>query len=262
MEDYQPQDVPNVVVHTPWREPQGEGRQLPFRNNPPSVWPDFMVGQVEQPVRVLVVDDDSHMSHVIAQELLSDQRINLVGQATGLRDGRRKMVHIDFDVLMVDINLGDGSGFDLIEEVKSRSPMVEVVVISAIEDEEHALHAFELGATGYLIKNSWFGNFPQAVLQVVNGGASITPNLARRLLRRMGVKQGTSPSAISKSDRLSQREKEVLKMVACGYTSAQIGSRLVISVQTVNTHIRNLYQKLQVHSRAQAVSCASQRGLL
>lgn len=262
MEKEQSLEIPGVAVNAPWREPHGEGRQFTLRSNPPSVWPDFMVGQVAQPVRVLLVDDDSHMSHVIAQELLSDQRINLVGQATGLRDGRRKISHIDFDVLLVDINLGDGSGFDLIEQVKSRSPMVEVVVISAIEDEEHALHAFELGATGYLIKNSWFGDFPQAVLQVVNGGASITPHLARRLLRRMGLKKGAPPSGNHRVDQLSQREREVLRMVAGGYTSGQIGERLVISVQTVNTHIRNLYQKLQVHSRAQAVSCASERGLL
>ena len=253
---------PGVVVHAAWREPHGEDRQNTSRSNLPSCWPDFMVGQVSQPVRVLLVDDDSHMSHVIAQQLLSDQRINLVGQATGFRDGRRKIGILDFDVLVVGINLGDGNGFDLIKQVKSRSPMIEVVVVSSTEDEEHALHAFELGATGYLIKNSWFDNFPQAVLQVVNGGASITPNLVRRLLRRIGVKTVVPSAGNNRADQLSKREREVLKMVACGFTSAEIGSRLMISAQTVNTHIRNLYQKLQVHSRAHAVSCASERGLL
>lgn len=246
-----------------WPEPATGERLFAMHANPPSMWPDFMVGQTQQPVRVLLVDDDPHVSHVIAQELFSDPRINLVATATSLRDGRRQIARKDFEVLLVDLNLGDGCGFDLIEQVKSLAPMTEVVVISAIEDEEHALRAFELGATGYLIKNSWFGNFPQAVLQVVNGGASITPNLARRLLNRLDTRHGgPSLRGSGQRERLSDREKEVLKMVACGYTSAEIGSRLVISSQTVNTHIRHIYHKLQVRTRAQAVTQAAERGLL
>jgi len=141
--------------------------------------------------------------------------------------------------------------------------MAEAIVISAMEDEQHALHAFELGATGYLVKNSWFGNFPQAVLQVVNGGASITPNLARRLLNKFEQPQ-TNTQALQESknkEKLSEREKQVLKLVASGYTSTEIGSRLIISAQTVNTHIKNIYRKLNVRTRAQAVSFAASRGL-
>jgi DNA-binding NarL/FixJ family response regulator len=132
-----------------------------------------------------------------------------------------------------------------------------------MEDEQHALHAFELGATGYLVKNSWFGNFPQAVLQVVNGGASITPNLARRLLSKFEPPLNSAhASHESKSkEKLSEREKEVLKLVASGYTSTEIGLRLLISGQTVNTHIKNIYRKLNVRTRAQAVSFAAIRGL-
>ena len=228
---------------------------------PASVWPDFLVGQPDQPVRVLLVDDDPHIRHVIAQELLADKRIHLVAQAGGFKDGRRRVAQQDFDVLLVDLNLGDGSGFELIEQVKSLRPMAEVVVISAIEDERHALHAFELGATGYLIKNSWFGSFSQAVLQVVNGGASITPNLARRLLHRLEGRPSDEPARTSK-ERLSDREREVLRMVAAGYTSGEIGVRLDISMQTVNAHVRNIYRKLRVRTRAQAVSCATERGLI
>lgn len=229
----------------------------------PPLWPGFLAGQPEQPVRVLLVDDDPQMSRVIANELLADMRINLLGQATSLREGRRLISQNEFDVMLVDLNLGDGTGFDLIEYMKTVRPMAEAVVISGMEDEQHALHAFELGATGYLVKNSWFGSFPQAVLQVVNGGASITPNLARRLLSRFEHPQSTeqiTQEARSK-DKLSEREKEVLKLVASGYTSTEIGARLIISGQTVNTHIKNIYRKLNVRTRAQAVSFATHRGL-
>lgn len=239
------------------------GHHLAPHSGLPSMWPGFLTGQAEQPVRVLLIDDDPHMSRVIAHELLADLRINLLGQGGSVREGRRLISQNEFDVMLVDLNLGDGTGFSLIEYMKTVPPMAEAIVISAMEDEQHALHAFELGATGYLVKNSWFGNFPQAVLQVVNGGASITPNLARRLLSKFEPPANTGPALQQNKskEKLSDREKEVLKLVASGYTSTEIGARLIISGQTVNTHIKNIYRKLNVRTRAQAVSFAAIRGL-
>lgn len=130
-----------------------------------------------------------------------------------------------------------------------------------MEDEQHALNAFELGATGYLVKNSWFGSFPQAVLQVVNGNASITPHLARRLLHKFESLQAASLQHNEAKGQLSVREKDVLKLVAEGFTSAEIGARLDISGETVKTHINNMYRKLNVRTRAQAVSLAAKRQL-
>ncbi len=231
------------------------GDQLPL-------WPDFLAGQPGQPVRVLLIDDDAHIRKVISHELLGDLRTDLVGEASSMREGRRLISQIEFDVMLVDLNLGDGTGFDLIDHMKTERPMAEAVVISALEDEEHAMHAFALGATGYYVKNSWFGNFADAVLQVVNGGASITPSLARRLLNRMHHAPDSGHASHGAGKRLSEREKEVLKMVAAGYTSNEIGSRLLLSSQTVNSHIKNIYRKLHVRSRAQAVSYAAHRGLV
>ena len=245
------------------RENRGAVQQFALPGDS-SMWPDFLNGQPGQPVRVLLIDDDPHFRRVIAQELVADLRVSLVAQGSSAREGRRLIALHEFEVMMIDLNLGDGSGFDLIDYMKSVRPAAEAVVISGMEDEQHALHAFELGATGYLLKNSWFGNFPQAVLQVVNGGASITPNLARRLLLKLDHTHGDAQAirVSGKPDKLSDREKEVLKMVASGYTSAEIGIRLAISCQTVNSHVKNIYRKLQVRTRAQAVSFAGARGLL
>lgn len=226
-------------------------------------WPPYLVGQTAKPVRVVLVDDDASIRHVISNELMSDLRCDLVGQGSTMREGRRMISNLEFDVMLVDLNLGDGNGFELIEHLKTVRPMAEAIVISAMEDEQHAVHAFELGATGYLVKNSWFGNFSQAVLQVVNGGASITPNLARRLLHRLEHRESDATSRAEPHKKgLSEREHAVLKMVAAGYTSAEIGLHLSISALTVNTHIKNIYRKLQVKTRAHAVSSALQRGLI
>ena len=257
----------------------GDGLTVPRRSvdtaptseSASSTWPHFMTGQAEQPVKVILVDDDPHVRRVISNELLADLRINLVGQAASVREGKRLISTQELDVMLVDLNLGDGTGFQLIEYLKHVRPAAEAVVVSAMEDEEKAISAFELGATGYLVKNSWFGNFPQAVLQVVNGGASITPNLARRLIHRFDASgrslRGTKsaarwPAGSSYCDQMSEREREVLRLVALGYTTCEIGKRLAISDQTVKSHIRNIYRKLQVRTRAQAVSQASLQGLL
>ena len=228
-----------------------------------SIWPDFMVGQAQRPTRVVLVDDDPHIRRVIAQELMCEPRTVVVAQAASLREGRKAIKQNEFDVLLVDLHLGDGEGFELLDYVKTVRPSVESIVISVMECEEQVLRAFELGATGYLSKNSWFGSYAQAVLQVVNGGASITPNLARRLLQRFDKSDSHArkPQAREETERLSIREKEVLRLVSTGHTSAEIGTRLSISVMTVNTHVRNIYRKLQVRTRAQAVSFASLRGL-
>lgn len=237
--------------------------QFETYHNPPSVWPAFLMGQESKPVRVLLVDDDPHIRLVIAQELMADVRTLLIAQAGSVREGRKAIKNYEFDVLLVDLNLGDGDAFDLLQYVKPLRPSAQVVVISVIENDEQVLRAFELGAMGYVGKNSWFGNYSQAVLQVANGGASITPNLARRLLQRFDRTNSAEKKRRQPDDTdcLSVREKEILRLVASGYTSNEVGARLLISSMTVNTHLRNIYRKLQVRTRAQAVRFASLRGL-
>ena len=231
--------------------------------NPPSVWPDFLAGQKGSPVRVLLVDDDPHIRLVIAQELMADPRTLLVAQASSVREGRKAIRQHEFDVLLVDLNLGDGDAFALLEYLRPIRPSAQSVVMSVIENDEQVIRAFELGASGYLGKNSWFQNYTQAVLQVANGGAAITPNIARRLLQRFDRSQSAESKRRrpDEADQLTVREKEILRMVASGYTSEEVGSRLLISGMTVNTHLRNIYRKLQVRTRAQAVRFASLRGL-
>ena len=228
--------------------------------SPQPEWPEYLCGQVDKPVRVLLIDDDDHIRRVVAQELMADPRTLVVAQGSSVREGRKLLRQHEFDVMLVDLNLGDGEGFELIEQLKALRPNAEAVIISVMENDENVLRAFELGAVGYWVKSSWFGNYAQVVLQVANGGASITPNLARRLLQRFD--KGTAPRREPDVlERLSAREREVLRMIASGHTSAEIARKLLISAMTVNTHIRNIYRKLQVRNRAQAVRFASIRGL-
>ncbi len=245
--------------------------QFSYHTSPASLWPDFLLGQASQPLRVLLVDQDARLRNVVSQELNQDTRINLVASASNLRDGKTIISRHEFDVLLLDFSLGDGTGYDLIKHMKMHRPSAEAVVMSVMDDEQHAITAFELGATGYLVKNSWFGNFSQAVLQVANGGAFISPNLARRLVQKLAAVHHAEIHAtpayhgmasLHGDDVLSRREKEILELVAAGYSSPEIAVRIKISSQTVTTHMKNIYRKLQVHTRAQAVIHAKNQGLL
>jgi DNA-binding NarL/FixJ family response regulator len=268
----EPDEERAIFTTQPFNALWGDSRKDPFvkvslaqRQLGVPAWPSFLKGQPGRPVRVLLADDDPHIRKVVANHLLADLRIELTAQASSLREGKRLLSLYEVDVLLVDLNLGDGSGLQLIEYARQRRPGIEAVVISVMEDEQQVLQAFRAGANGYLLKNSWFGDYPQAVLQVVNGGASITPNLARRLLLRAERSEHpSSPATVpnTQGESLSGRETQILKMVACGYTSAEVGVKLGISRQTVDTHIKNVYKKLRVRSRAQAVNCATLRGFL
>ena len=112
-------------------------RDVGMRGNSPLPWPTFLKGQTGQPVRVLLIDDDPHIRLVIAQELVADMRIDLIAQAGSMKEGRRLIALHDFDVMLIDLSLGDGTGFDLIEQMKTLRPAAEAVVISVTEDEQH-----------------------------------------------------------------------------------------------------------------------------
>jgi DNA-binding NarL/FixJ family response regulator len=257
--------VPTRLLETPVLRAVETGHPVQSQRTPFGLWPEFLVGQLSQPVRVLIVSGDARIRRVITEELMGDPRTVVVGEADSPREARKLVRSCEFDVLLADFNPTDDSGYDLITYSKSIRSAAEIVVISVLHSEEDAMRAFKLGAAGFLVKDSWFGNYVQAVLQVANGGAAITPTLARRLLLRIdrdNPGSGGSDHRPKTPVRLSEREKQILRLIANGLTSPGIGTRLAIATMTVNTHVRNIYRKLHVRTRAQAVTRASDWGYL
>ncbi len=244
---------------------------------PATLWPRCLLGQTHAPLRVILIDNDIHASSSIKQELNHDERINLIATAVNVRQAKKLIANSEFDVMLIDTHLSSGDGLALFSLMKQSQPSAEAVVISKQEDQELAIQAFALGAAGFLVKNAWFGSFSQAVLQVANGGAFISPKVARQLLARITRSHHHVPAeqnihALAPTDneaaqglankKLSQRELEILQFVAVGDSSAHISSKTSISVQTVSTHIKNAYRKLNVHTRLQAVASAKSLGLI
>lgn len=223
-------------------------------------------------VRVFVVEDEVEVRARLCEVIQADLRLRLVGNADTAASARRWLTDSRhaMDVMLVDLGLPDGSGVNLIAECKNLRPQVSIMVMTMFSDPGHVFAALEHGAAGYLLKSTDANTLAEQVLDLHHGGSPITPSVARLVLQRLSntVISHTHDSASSANSTpptvgaLTAREVNVLNLIAIGYSYAEISSQLQISQHTVNAHIRSIYQKLQVHSRGEAVFEGQRRGLL
>ena len=209
------------------------------------------------PVRTLLVASDPQLRQAVSRKLAADPRTELVAWARTLGQGSR--LAEPADVLLVERELEDGDGLDLVRHLKQVHPAAEAIVLARADDEQGALRAFDAGAAGWLVLRDGVADFALAVLNVANGGAALSPSLARRLMRRPPRHDTPSPSQCALAA-ITGREREVLAQIARGLQSKENARELAISDETVNAHVKSIYRKLQVHSRAQLVRLASQAG--
>lgn len=168
------------------------------------------------------------------------------------------------DVLLTDLALPDGNGLSLIHEVSRTQPTCEILVVSVFGDEESVVACIKAGALGYIHKDSTPEDVAKTIVDIKHGASPISPMIARKLLAHMR-QPGTVaevPKAASPAPLLSPRESEVLELITRGYSYAEIARFKDVSIHTVQTHIKNLYAKLAVHSRSEAVFEASRMGLV
>ena len=155
------------------------------------------------------------------------------------------------EVILLDIGLPGLSGLEGIQQFKALSPATHVIILSVFEDTDKIVRAICAGASGYLLKTSTGDKIAQAIREVLGGGAPMTPQIARSVLNLFARLAGPPPE-----QGLSQREIETLEFLVQGLTTKAIADRLALSIHTVDTHLRNIYRKLSVHSRAGAVAKA------
>ncbi|MEZ5739807.1 MAG: response regulator transcription factor [Burkholderiaceae bacterium] len=224
-------------------------------------------------ISVLIVEDDPDALHRVAQVISSCADMRLAGTASTVAQGRAMLDAGPVDVLLTDLGLPDGSGLELIEHASRVLPGIEIAVLTVFADETHVLAAIENGATGYLLKDGTDANLAESIRQLVAGGSPISPSIARHVLRRLspagGQGQGARANeplnrAPANGDKslLTGRESDVLQQIAKGFSYEEISHSLGISVHTVTTHIKNIYRKLAVRSRGEAVFEAVQLGLI
>lgn len=224
-------------------------------------------------ISIIIVEDEPEFRRRFAQIIDSEPTMRLAGVAANKREAQVLIDREDFDVMLIDLGLPDGTGIDLIRNVSQRKPDVDIMVVTVFGDEQHVVSSIEAGATGYILKDSTPADVISCIRLLRACGSPVSPVVARSVLRAIRSRMGgtttsssstTAPtrSANAENNPLSARETEILQLLAKGMSFNEIGEILGISPHTVTAHIKKIYRKLAVHSRGEAVYEASQMGLL
>lgn len=216
---------------------------------------------------VLLLEDENPTRRHLASLIEKHPQLSLLGEAACCADAMAILANSSPDMLLADIGLPDGSGIEVIRASKERYPDMEAMVLTVFGDEESVVAALEAGATGYLLKEQAMDQLGDAIVSLMHGESAISPKVARFLIKRFSsasaVGNGVSNSRKDESEaHLTEREREVLALIAKGYSYNEIGDSLSLSTNTIRAHIRNIYRKLAVKSRSEAVFEAAQMGII
>ncbi|HUG24767.1 response regulator transcription factor [Piscinibacter sp.] len=208
---------------------------------------------------VLLVEDDAHTRGYLAQAVAAHPELQLQAACADLAEARAALDQARPDLLLTDLALPDGNGVDLIAQVQREHPGTECMVISVFGSEQRVLAAVAAGASGYLLKDEAMDRIGEAIVSLLAGGSPMSPAIARHILNRCRAPVGTDGEDMAV---LTEREAEVLTALSRGFTYQEIAAQLGLSAHTVGTHIKHIYRKLEVGSRAEAVFEAVQLGLI
>lgn len=202
-------------------------------------------------IRVAIVEDKEELRQNLKMLLSYYDELAVVCSYSNAEDFLADYSNHAPDVVIMDINLPGLSGTKAVELVKVKDQHLQVLMCTIYEDEENIFAALCAGAAGYLMKNTTPENFYHAIKAVHTGGSSMSPSIARKVVSSFQQK----PKEVSAAyQNLSSREKEILDLLAKGLRYKEVSAELFISIETVRTHIRNIYDKLQVNSRTEALN--------
>ena len=212
------------------------------------------------PITVAVVEDEHPVRSLFELAVRSHPRLSLAFSAGTATNAIELAQARPAQVYLVDLGLPDRDGSDLIRWISAQQPQASVMVVTVFGDDNHVVSAFEAGAVGYLLKDTPPDEIARLIVELHEGGSPISPSVARQLLRRFVGRD--TPATQRVDDPLSDREREVLKLIEKGMTYEEVADTLGISWHTVTAFLRRVYRKLQVNSRGEAVYEARQRGIL
>jgi DNA-binding NarL/FixJ family response regulator len=227
-----------------------------------------MMPNATPPVTVLVVEDDALTRKALCLAIESDSRLRLAAAYDSVKPALAWLQTNTADVLLTDLGLPDGSGIEVIRNCSQHHPGTDIMVVTMSSDEENVLASIEAGASGYVLKDAGRTDIARAVLDLRAGGAPMSPAIARMVLAKLrSGAASTAPPAEQQAEQaggsnLTRREAAILDLIAQGDSYGEVAKALSVSVGTVQTHIKNIYGKLSVHSRGEAVFEAHRRGLL
>ncbi|GAA0957377.1 response regulator transcription factor [Actinocorallia libanotica] len=216
------------------------------------------------PIRVLIVDDHALFRRGLEMVLTGEPGIEVIGEGGDGLEALQKARDLTPDVILMDIRMPRRGGIEACAAIKEAVPSAKIVMLTISDEEEDLFEALKAGATGYLLKEIAIDEVPQAVRAVHGGQSLISPSMASKLISEFTAlaKQSEERQQQVPAPRLTDREMEVLRLVARGLGNREIARELFISENTVKNHIRNILEKLQLHSRMEAVVYAVREKLL
>jgi len=209
------------------------------------------------PIRVLIVDDHAVVRTGIRLLLAAEDDLEPVGEAGSKREAIFEARSTKPDVVLLDVVMPDGSGLEVIPQLLHEHPETKVLVLSMQDDPRYVREAFAAGASGYVLKEAADVEVVSAVREIAGGGRYVHPELGARM-----IAADAEAARRAERDPLSEREREVLKLLALGHTNQEIAKQLYISVRTAETHRAHIMQKLGLATRAELVRYAIAQGLL
>ncbi len=210
-------------------------------------------------VRVLIADDHPVFRYGLRTLLKADPTLEIVGEATNGKEAIAQTSELSPDVILMDLNMPGMNGIQAIRRILTDHPEVHILVLTMFDDDDSVFAAMRAGARGYLLKGAEGGEMLQAIHVVSTGEAIFSPSIAQRLMQYFGASRPRG--ADQPFPDLTEREREVLALIAQGYTNQAIAERLVITPKTVRNHISAIFSKLQVTSRLEAITRAKDAGM-
>lgn len=210
--------------------------------------------------RILVVDDHTLVREGIVNLLSSDPVLKVIGQAATGEEGVAKALELRPDVVMMDISLPGISGLEATAQIKNKAPDIKVLVLSMYDNDEYVLQVLKYGASGYVLKKAMAQELIHAVKTIRDGETYLYPSIATKLVNQMVLSAEKNKS--EKSDPLTERENEILRYIAQGFTNKEVAGLLALSNRTVQTHRANIMKKLGIHSTVELVKYAIQKGIV
>ena len=207
----------------------------------------------QESIRVLLVDDHAVVRQGLRMFLGLDPDLQIIGEATNGLEAIELSKQLQPDIILMDLLMPVMDGLTAIQKIKKAQPEVEIIALTSVIEDDRVFNAIHAGAMGYLLKDTQASELVQRIKAANRGEVQLHPEAAKRLIRE--VRSPDSP------EKLTDRETEVLKLIARGLSNKDIATRLVVSEKTVKTHVSNLLTKLNLPSRTQAALYALKEGL-
>ena len=202
------------------------------------------------PIRVSIVEDDQGVREALTGIIHNTPGLQFVAAFGSAEEAAENLPAKNTDVALVDINLPGRSGIELVGELKAAHPKLHLLMMTVYEDSEQIFNSLQAGATGYLLKRARPAEIVDAIQSVFRGGSPMSPEIARKVVLFFHKRRDET----AKIEQLTKREVEILTLLAKGSLYKEIADQMGVSLDTVRTHLQHVYQKLQVHSRHEAVS--------